>query len=52
MTPYNQNVKKLNTEEYRVYNYEMATQFAQIMIENGMPKVADGIMQTLETKGL
>ena len=52
MTPYNQNVKKLNTEEYRVYNYEMATQFAQIMRENGMPKVADGIMQTLETKGI
>ena len=52
MTPYNQNVKKLNTEEYSVYNDEMATQFAQIMRENGMPKVADGIMQTLETKGL
>lgn len=52
MTPYNQNVKKLNTDEYRVYNYEMATQFAQIMRENGMPKVADGIMQTLETKGI
>ena len=52
MTGYDNAGKALNADEHKVYNYEMHTQFAQIMRENGMPKVADYIMQMLENRGL
>jgi hypothetical protein len=52
MTGYDNAGKVLNGKEHKVYNYEMHSQFAQIMRENGMPKVADYIMQMLENRGL
>ena len=52
MTGYDNAGKVLNAKEHKVYNYEMHSQFAQIMRENGMPKVADYIMQMLENRGL
>ena len=52
MTGYDKAGKVLNRDEHKVYNYEMHTQFSQIMRENGMPKVADYIMQMLENRGL
>ena len=52
MTGYDKAGKVLNGDEHKVYNYEMHTQFSQIMRENGMPKVADYIMQMLENRGL
>ena len=52
MTGYDNAGKALNADEHKVYNYEMHTQFAQIMRDNNMPKVADYIMQMLENRGL
>jgi len=52
MTGYDNAGKVLNGKEHKVYNYEMHSQFAQIMRDNDMPKVADYIMQMLENRGL
>ena len=52
MTGYDNAGKVLNGKEHKVYNYEMHSQFAQIMRDNKMPKVADYIMQMLENRGL